>query len=283
MALLAASIEPIVTKFAFRDGVSALQLILLKNILGAIFVLPFLLRQSKSINGQAIRLMVPTGILLFATNTLSLLSLQTISVVLLITIVSSVPALVAIINNKLGRDKLSAKFWLGFAMCFLGIVLTLDYKDVSINLLGLCFASIAALSSSIYRVRMEIICDSHNPQKAAALTFLIQGVLTSSLIPWTSSSFSNSALAFGAWIGLAAALANLAFISALNMVGSTRISVLTLVQRPLLIIAAAITLHEQINAVQGAGIFLAMLGIWLAQVQRAKSAEKPATEVELSN
>ena len=279
LALLAASIEPIVSKFALRDGISALQLVLLKNTIGAAFMLPVLIQQAKSLNGRLLQLLFLPGLLLFVTNTLTLLSLQTVSVVLLITIVSSVPALVAIINSRLGRDKLSLKFWAGFAACFLGIVLTLDYSDISVNALGLAFAFIAAISSSIYRVRMEILCEQNSPRMAAATSFFIQGLLSLSLVFFVPTSFAGKTLGYGCWIGLSAALANLAFISALNMVGSTRISVLTLLQRPLLIIAAAISLHEVVTPVQALGIILAMLGIWLAQVERQKITPQPADQL----
>ncbi len=272
-ALLAASIEPIVAKFAYQSNVDALQLIVLKNIIGALFMIP-ILRMWKGGSLSGFKEIAPAGILLFATNSLTLFSLKTLSVVLLITIVTCVPALVALLNSVLGRDALSPRFWLGFLMCFGGVVLTLDYKDISVNLLGIICALGAALSSSIYRVRIEILCEKHMAAISAALSYSIQGLITLLLLPW-ALPLGKDALLYGSWIGLSAALANLAFVYALNMVGSTRISVLTMVQRPLLIIAAAITLHETVSAIQAIGIVLVMVGIQLAQVKRLNLQDEP--------
>lgn len=268
LALLAGSVEPIVAKFAFKENVAAIQLIMLKNVIGGLIMLPILRCWiSKGVGAAALRQLVPVGLLLFATNSLTLLSLKTVSVVLLITIVTCVPALVALLNNIIGRDSLSRKFWLGFVMCFLGVVLTLDYKDIMVNGLGVACAFAAALSSSFYRVRIEILCEQHTPTIAAAFTYFVQGLASLFLLPW-ALPLGQAAVMFGGWIGLSAALANIAFVYALNLVGSTRISVLTMVQRPLLIIAAAIILREKVSAIQFIGIVLVMVGIQFAQVKR---------------
>lgn len=277
-ALLAASIEPIVAKFAYQSNVDAVQLILLKNVIGALFMIP-LLRTWKSGSTTGFKDIAPVGLLLFATNSLTIFSLKTLSVVLLITIVTCVPALVALLNSALGRDSLSPKFWLGFALCFLGVMLTLDYKDISVNMPGIICALAAALSSSIYRVRIEILCEKHSASVSAAFSYFVQGLITLAFLPW-ALPLGKNALIFGSWIGFSAALANLAFVYALNLLGSTRISVLTMVQRPLLIIAAAITLHETVTLIQGIGIVLVMFGIQLAQVKRLNaSREESATPV----
>lgn len=243
---------------------------MLKNVIGAVFMIPILRSWKNPSQGGAIQMGL-VGLLLFATNSLTLVSLKTLSVVLLITIVTCVPALVALLNNVIGRDRLGGKFWVGFLMCFAGVLFTLDYKDISVNGLGVLCALGAALSSSVYRVRMEILCEQHSPQAAAGLSYFAQGLASLALLPW-ALPMGNSALIFGSWIGLSAALANIAFVFALNLVGSTRISVLTMVQRPLLIIAAALILHESVTAIQAAGIVLVMAGINLAKVERNKLA-----------
>ena len=274
LAMVAGAIEPIVAKFAFRDGATALQLVVLKNCLGGLFVLVFLLGKHKNLRDlKLVRSLLLPALLLFGTNTLTLLALQSISVVLLITIVSSVPAIVALINSTLGRDRLGLRFWIGFALCFVGIIFTLDFRDAALSWIGVVFVFLAAMTSSIYRVRMEILCEEFEPKLIAAGTFFLQGLLTLTLVPFTPP-LSWTTLGFGAWIGIIAAVANIAFVAALNLVGSTRISVLTMIQRPLLVIFAAVTLHESINAIQGLGIVMTMIGIHLAQVSRTQTEQR---------
>lgn len=268
-ALVAASVEPIVAKFAFKDEITAIQLIVLKAALGGAVLFPFIFK--KLCDRATLLRLVPVGILLFATNSLTLFALSQISVVLLITIVTTTPALVGIANSVLGRDELTGKYWIGFVLCFVGIVMTLEYRDLTVNTWGLISAFAAALSSTIYRVRMEIICEKQAPVEAAGITYFVHGLITLAFLPF-AIPFPKESFFFGAWIGISAALANIAFVSALNLVGSTRVSVLTMIQRPLLIIAAAIFLKETVNANQIVGIILVMVGIQLAEVKR-KSAE----------
>lgn len=264
-ALVAASVEPIVAKFAFKDQITAIQLIVLKAGLGGAVLFPFIF--TKLLDRATLLRLVPVGILLFATNSLTLFALSQISVVLLITIVTTTPALVGIANSILGRDELSRKYWLGFVLCFVGIVMTLEYRDLAVNTWGLVSAFAAALSSTIYRVRMEIICEKQAPVEAAGITYFVQGLITLAFLPF-AMPFPKESFYFGAWIGISAALANIAFVSALNLVGSTRVSVLTMIQRPLLIVAAAMFLKESVNTYQIVGIILVMVGIQLAEVKR---------------
>ncbi|MCC7530046.1 MAG: EamA family transporter, partial [Candidatus Melainabacteria bacterium] len=82
-----------------------------------------------------------------------------------------------------------------------------------------------------------------------------------------------SAWYFGVWIGIAAGLANIAFLYAINTVGATRISVITMLQRPLLIVAAALLLKEPVTIPQMAGIVLVIAGTQMARVTRLQKAE----------
>jgi hypothetical protein len=77
LALLAASIEPIVAKFAFKEAVGAVQLIMLKNCIGGLLMLP-VLRRWKDARPSAMAQLAPAGLLLFATNSLTLFALKSI-------------------------------------------------------------------------------------------------------------------------------------------------------------------------------------------------------------
>ena len=58
------------------------------------------------------------SILLLITNGLTLYALKYISAVEVITIVTTTPAIVAMTNWALGRDILTWRFWVGFALCW---------------------------------------------------------------------------------------------------------------------------------------------------------------------
>jgi drug/metabolite transporter (DMT)-like permease len=76
-------------------------------------------------------------------------------------------------------------------------------------------------------------------------------------------------LGLGVVVGICAALANITFIKALSLVGATRISIITMIQRPALILIAALILQEVPTWIQAAGIVLVVIGINFAKVTRA--------------
>ena len=62
------------------------------------------------------------SLLLLVTNGLTLYALRSVPAVTVVTAVTMTPAFVAIVNQRRGRDVLSSKFWLGFALCFFGVI-----------------------------------------------------------------------------------------------------------------------------------------------------------------
>lgn len=266
LALVAASLEPILVKFGYRGTLEPAQLIVLKNIIAALVMVP-LFSQAKVAGLSCLRKMLVPGMLLFITNLTAFLSLQHLQVVLFITIVTTTPALVALVNTRLGRESAGSKFWLGLVMCFTGVICTLDYKDITVNYIGVACACISALSSTFYRVKMEDLTSTFSPALCSFSTFAVQAVLTLLLIPLVRP-LPGEAYGLGLWLGVSASIGNIAFLSALQLVGSTRISILTMLQRPLIVVLAAISLQETISPAQWLGVALVMIGVHLAQVRR---------------
>lgn len=208
--------------------------------------------------------------LLFCTNGLILLSLTMVPAVVVMTLVTTTPALVAIINSALGRDKLTLKFWAGFALCLLGVILMLEVKTFSGAPLGILAVLAAVVSSSIYRVNMETATGVMKPLTISSYQFPLCAVYCIPLMFFTPA-LSFEAIKVGAITGSAAALANVAFLSAMAMIGSTRVSIISLLQRPLLLILAVIVLNEPASIWQIAGIVLTFAGVQIAQVKRKKA------------
>lgn len=267
-ALLAASIEPIIVKFGYRGSVTPLHLFVVKNLFACLCLLP-LLATGYGVMAANWRQLLIVSSLLFMTNLFTLYALKSLSAVAVITVVSTVPALVAIVNQKLGRDHLEREFWTGFWLCFLGVIFSLDLSSFHANAQGLVAIVIAVITSTVYRIRMEGLTERVSPLICSASSFGICLIASAFLLP-LAWPLPHSVWTFGVWIGVAAALANVAFLTALNRVGATRISVFTMLQRPLLIIAAALVLKEPVTLLQTAGIVMVLLGTHLARVRRAQ-------------
>lgn len=282
LAIIAASIEPIVVKLGYAGNITPAELLVVKNITGAILIVPMTWSFGKLrwIGWKDLRKILAVALLLLCTNTLTLFALQSISAVLMITIITTTPALVALMNERIGRDVLAPTFWLGFLLCFAGVIMGLNFGDITFSTMGLVMIFGAVISSTCYRVQMETTTAEFSPALVSTYTFLINGLITLFFIAPFVGMPKEASFGIGTWIGLAAAAANVAFLYALNLVGSTRISLLNMLQRPAMVVAAAVVLHEPLTWQTIVGILLATIGIQLAKVTKRVHKDEilPATD-----
>jgi len=274
-ALLAASIEPIIVKFGFRGHLSPWHLFVLKSVFASILCAIVCVVLKLKIRGFSdLKKMLVASFLLIGTNIFTMFALYYISAVTVITVVTTTPALVAVLNQRLGREELDKLFWPGFWLSFFGVILSIELSQFIVQPLGLALMFGAVITSSIYRVQMERLTDEIPPALASACTMAVGAVFSLVLILPFNLDMPANAWYFGVWIGLAAGLANIAFLYALNTVGATRISVITMLQRPLLIVAAALLLKEPVTIAQIIGIVLVIAGTQMARVKRLGRTEE---------
>lgn len=267
LALVIGSIEPILSKYGLRGSVTPFQIFVVRNIVAALVLAPALIR-AKALNRQSLSKILPVSVLLMTTGLCSLVALKFMSAVAVITVVTTTPAIVALLNQRLGKDELAPKFWLGFCLAFVGVVISLELESFKVSPWGLICVVAAVFTSSIYRVKMEDVSQEFTPVVASAHCFVVIGVLTLIFFCPVVPMMALDSLPIAVAIGVSAALANAAFIVALNQVGATRLSIVTMVQRPLLILAAALILKEQPSALQLLGIVLVVIGMNSAKVTR---------------
>ncbi|MBA3856457.1 MAG: hypothetical protein C0507_06050 [Cyanobacteria bacterium PR.3.49] len=271
-ALLAASIEPIIVKFGFRGHLSPWHLFILKSVFASLlcaFVCVVLKLKLK--NRSDIKKLLGASFLLIGTNLFTMFALYYISAVTVITVVTTTPALVAVLNQRFGREELERLFWPGFWLSFLGVILSIELSQFIVQPLGLALMFGAVITSSFYRVQMERLTDEIAPALASACTMAVGAVFSLLVILPFNLNMPPNAWSFGIWIGLAAGLANIAFLYAIKTVGATRISVITMLQRPLLIVAAALLLKEPVTAAQVIGVILVIAGTQMARVKRLEN------------
>ena len=279
LALIASSIEPLVVKMGYKSSASAHQLLVLKLIFGGLFIAP-IYKKLYWIGFSGLKRLSGAVLAFIATYLFIFYSLTTISAVILITVITTTPAFVAIVNQIRGQDSSDAKFWFGFGLCFVGALLSVNVfttSDARVDGVGIMLAFGSVLTSTLYRTQMDGLTRDFKPITVSGYLFLINFVLALICFPFIGS-IDAFTWKISAWIGFAGAIANVAFLSALHLVGSTRISIITVLQRPLVILAAAILLKEPITLGQGIGIFLVLVGVQLAKVKKKEIKEK----IELS-
>lgn len=273
-ALIASSIEPLVVKLGYKGEATAYQFLVLKLILGGLFIAP-IYRQITWIGWQQFRSILLLSLVFILNYLFIFYSLETITASVLVTVITTTPAVVAIVNQFRFKEIAGPKFWSGFLLCFLGVMLTIDLfgSSTTLDSYGLMLAFLSVGTSSLYRTRMDLVTREVKPITNSAYIFMINAVVGLCFFPWVGKVDSYT-WQLAAWIGFAGAIANVAFISALKLIGSTRISILTVLQRPLVIVLAALLLKEPLSYVQIAGIVMVLTGVQLAKVTPKKKVDE---------
>ncbi len=277
-ALVLGAAEPIIVKYGYRGNLEPIKFFLIRNIIGGLIVAPLFLYLNRShpSNIKLLKRVAPIAILLMTTSLCTILALRNLSAITVLTIVTTTPALVALINQKLGRDILGKRFWFGFCLCFAGVILSMPFgESFSGDWVGAIAVFVAIFSSGFYRIKMDEITRDHDSIYISTYCFIILGVLSaiglSSALAFMPSlgTITGHDLGYGVVVGICAALANITFIKALSLVGATRISIITMIQRPGLLFIAALILHEIPTWIQAIGIAFVVVGINFAKVKRA--------------
>lgn len=265
-ALIASSIEPLVVKLGFKAQATAYQFLVLKLILGGLFIAP-IYRHITWVGWSQFKSIFLLAVVFVLNYLFMFYSLETITASVLVTIITTTPAVVAIVNQFRFKEIAGPRFWSGFLLCFFGVMLTIDLFGSTTNLdpFGVMLAFFSVGTSSLYRTRMDVVTRYVKPINISAYIFMINAAIGICFFPWVGEVDSYT-WQLAAWIGFAGAIANIAFISALKLIGSTRLSIMTVLQRPLVIILAALLLKEPLSYYQMSGIILVLVGVQLAKI-----------------
>ena len=276
--LLASSIEPILVKIGFLGGVSPFLLIVLRMLFAGICVAliggrSFFL----SISYQTYKKVLPLALLLLLTNSLMITALIYSNPSLVITIITLTPALVGVVSYALGYEGIDYKFWMGVACCFLGVFITINgqlgFESVA-NIRGIILSSLAVLSSTLYRVLLGRRTKEIPPKTITSYIFINNGFIALLFLPFLYQEITWKVGSISIWTGLAAVCANAAFVYAVKQVGAARMSLIDLLQRPLVVILSMLMLGEALTANQVCGIILVSIGVYLANIgKRTKTKE----------
>lgn len=294
LALLAASFEPLVAKLGYTHGVALESLFVGRCLVAALAVWP--ITRFRATDSAAL----PSasrdrwgvflgGLLLATTSGLMLFALTRIPTSIVVVAVTTTPALVAAVNTIRGHERTGLVFWIGVLACVIGVIMTLELPgDASLDPLGTGAAAAAVVSSCLYRVHLDALMKRVAPAVVSAWVVTVQGLCALVVFGPLVRSFSSATVVTSLWTGVFAALANVAFLKAMQAIGATRVSIFTLAQRPLVIGVAALLLDEPLGPMQWLGTGLVIVGILTTRGifsrpwQRAKPVDPCATTISYS-
>ena len=268
LSLLGSSLEPVLVKF-YSPAISSLGLIVLKSLVGFILMIP-LYGKLRDLPKKELTGLVQVSLLAFITNALIFLSLETLPATILITVITTTPLLVGVINHKKGKIQITPQFILAFAAVFIGIVLTIEMISQSNSKwsqFGLAIAFVSVITSSFYRIKMDTLTQNLNPLTISAFLFAFNGILSILILPFVTVN-SKGSLSLAIWLGFAGVMANIAFLYAIKHLGSTRVSVLSIIQRPIAVLLGVVLLNERLSILQATGMLLIFIGIYYAKPKK---------------
>lgn len=268
LSLLGTSLEPVLVKY-FQPAISPLGLIVLKSLVAGVLAAP-VYKRLKNLQSVQLLPLFQVSALAFITNGLLFLSLKSIPATTLITIITTTPLLVAVVNHLRGRDQITIQFLLAFLAVFLGVLLTFEVmlKTSTIDLnIGIGYALISVITSALYRLKMDHLTREIEPLTVSGSLFAFNGAMSLLILPFVE--ISGDVIPFGIWLGFAGIVANIAFLFAIKHLGSTRVSVLSVIQRPLAVILGIFLLKEFVSTLQILGMVMIFIGIYFAKMKPA--------------
>ncbi len=275
LSLLGSSIEPLVVKYAHQGGFLSSQLMVLKLIMGGLCFIPFLWRLERP-SGKQLNQIFLISLLALLTNYSLFLSVEKLSVTAVVTLISTTPVFIGIIHTLKGKVILKKQFWPALFTVLVGVMLSVRKNGgidaESLSVLGILFVLSAIMGSILYRLRVDELCNDIAPIKISTYMFTMNGIIGLFLLPFIPEP-DLKILPIVGWLGLAGAFANIGFIFAIHVLGATKTSVVSLLQRPMVILLAALFFKENLDEMQFLGVGMVILGIWFAKSEKIPSPQ----------
>ena len=266
---------------AHAGGMDVLTLLSIRYLLASVILVPWALFRVKR-NLPPIRvmgnIMLVAGIFLALEAGLYFTSLTLLPSSVAVLLLFTFPLMVNILGLFSGH-RISPRGWLSVLLCLIGLTALLGPGLGQLNLPGIVFALLAAVSYSIYMVRIDKLAADVNPvvtnalvSLANALTMTVAAVATGTL---------RLAFAPSAWIAifLMVAVSNvmgfLLFFHALKRLGPERTAMLNLTEPLFTVLIALLFLQEKFSMVQAAGAMVMVLGLFLFMRFSQKLAVQP--------
>ena len=282
---------PSAAKYAYLDGAGMLEVVWFRSVFAVIGLVATmkLMHRSLAVAQSELWLLAFVG-LIQAVGALGIIgAFILLDISLASLIIFSFPFYVAIYNHLAGRSRLSPAYFgtmIGVVVG-LGLILSVDTRSVSVLGLGLAFlgslfAAIMVLIVTPISKRIGAVRVNTHINLWATVYYSIAAI---ALLPIFSSASLSFPSGFTGWVaiagaGLAFALGFVWFFLGAGMIGTTRASVLSLMEPVLMIGVAIVLIGERPEPLQwlGVGITLACLLAGELVSGRAKSGDpaKPA-------
>lgn len=279
-SLLFGSLRPLLIQYGLiNQNISPVLMLSLTAIATALCAL-FTNKLAK-LEKKHFKALIFAGTLLFLNSFAVIYALERLSVISVSIIIALTPLLIAVHVSLKKKKPLTRNFFYGFIIAFIGVLLVLnifDNNDFTFNVVGVVLSFLAILASDFYRVTLEEVTADLSSRQASQYVLIIGGILGCLVLPFgniDSGIIQLNMLFLLFIIGLFAFLANLFFVKAIKVSGSTKVSMIYISKPAVIALLGFLIFHIDLLAVQVAGIVLIILGLFIYELDKlqAKKSE----------
>lgn len=272
---------PLFATYAYQAGVNVTTLLFLRFTIASSLFLGYLIvrRENLSINrSQLVSLLLLGGVLYNMQSNLYFSSVQYIPASLAVLLLYTYPVFVTLLASLVDRETIGKKVWFAIGISFLGLILVLGNSFGKVNLFGVSIAFGAAVVYSCYIVLGNRVIKGISPLVTssfvtlfAAIALLITGLVKGSL------DFSFPAEGWLPVLGIVifpTLIAISTFFKGMEYIGSTRASILSMIEPLITIGFSAWLLGERMSFIQGFGSLIVITGALLVVLEGEKNKEQ---------
>ncbi|MGB8955729.1 MAG: DMT family transporter [Tumebacillaceae bacterium] len=276
---------PLLAVYAYAGGASVPTVLFVRFALAALFFFALLkIRRHKITMGrkQLLVLFLMGGIFYTAMSTMYFLSVKFVTSSVAALMLNTYPIFVALMVAFLDKEKIGRRTIIAIVLAMTGMILVLGTSFGGVNLIGVSLALGAGVIYSAYIFVGNRLIREIPPLVTTAFVTLFTACTL--LISGLAAGQIDFHIELQSWI----ASATLAFFSTilsiflqlkgLELIGTTRTSVLSLFEPIVAIILSALFLHDALTFTQLIGAMIVVSGGVLVVAVRDKNKEKPHLE-----
>lgn len=265
-ALCFAFIPYMVTKI-YDNGVNLLTLLSLRYILASLVLIPivlFIKRFTLPPIKAVLKIMLVSGIFFSLEVYLFFQSLTILPTSLAILILFTFP-LFTNVFLVFSHKKPKMGSWISMIICLIGLSLLLGTQLNNLNIIGIIYAFLAAISYAIFLILEEKLIKNINPLVANTIITLANAItFTAAAIIFNKFSFDFNPSAWNIIIILVVVsnIIGLGFLfNALKLLGPQKTSMLNITEPVFTILIAVVLLGETFSLLQFFGAFILIIGL----------------------
>ena len=268
--------------YAYGAGASVSSLLFLRFLLAAVlfFGLMLLRRESLGINKKQLLSLILLGGVLYTLQSLSFFSaVQYIPTSLAGLVLYTFPVFVALLSFFVDKEVLRLKTVAAMLLSLLGLGLVLGLSFGGIQPLGVVLAFAAALFYSVYIVVGNRVGKGLSPYVTSGYIALFASC-SSFVVAQVDGGVDLSFLAQGWWalagiVVFSTVMAISCFFRGLQLIGSTKASVISMVEPVVTILFSAVLFGELLGGLQWIGACAVIVGAVLIVLGKQETQEKP--------